>query len=192
MLFFICIIILFFIMIFLVAVSELKLDVKNLNISSLTPKLIQDGYLITIGLYINKIPLIQFEFNKEKIEKIQLKEKAKKIYFKKYIKKEKPRKEILKRIKFLKFDLEEVNLNIAIDTIDPILTSYTTALISSIIGIILGNLIRKYDKEKHKFLIEPVYVNKNLINLRLSCIINVKIWNIIKEILNHRKLYFEN
>lgn len=192
MLFFICIIIVFIIILFLVAISELKINVKNLNISSLGPKLIKDGYLITVGLYIKKFPLIRFEFNKEKMRGLKLKDKLKKIDFQKQIQKIHNKKETVQSIKVWKINLEEIDLNIEFDTIDPVLTSYVTAIISSAIGIIFGILIRKYDKEKQKFVVEPMYINKNLINLSLSCIISVKIWNIIKEILNHRKLYFDN
>ena len=192
MLFFVCIIILFSIIFFLILISELKLEIKNLNISSLKPKLIQDGYLFTIGLYIKKVPLIRFKFNREKIENLKLKEKLKNVDVQKQMKQMEHKKEKFQRIKFFKINLEEINLNITLDTIDPILTSYVTALISGIIGVLFGIFIREYDEEKQKFLVEPVYINKNLINLSLSCIISVKIWNIIKEILNHRNLYFDS
>lgn len=192
MLFFIFIILFFLINIFVIAISELKLEIKNLDISSMRQKKIEEGFSITIGLYIKKKTIARLEFNREKMKKIDLKERIKKIDFNKYVKKEKIRKEILQRVKFLGINLEEIDLNIVIDTIDPILTSYATALISSVIGIAFGILIRKYDKDKQKFLVEPMYINKNLITLNLSCIISVKIWNIIKEILNHRKLYFNN
>lgn len=192
MLFFICIIILLSITVFLIIISELKVEVKNLKLSSLNANFIQDDYLIEIGLYIKNSPLLKLKLDKKKIENAKLNEKIKKMDLQKHVRKLKPQKEIFKRIKSLRINLEEINLNIKLDTIDPILTSYVTALISSIIGVLFGVLIRKYDKEKQKFMVEPVYTNKNLITLSLSCIIGVKIWNIIRDILNYRKLYLND
>lgn len=189
MLFFICIIILFSIMVFLIVISEFKLEVKNLNISTLSQNFMQEGYLITIGLYIKKMPILKFDINKEKLQKLDVKEKIKRIDFNRYVNHKNIRKEILQRIKFWHLNLEEINLNIVLDTIDPIITSYFVALASSLIGILFGVLIKEYDKEKQRFLVKPVYINKNLITLSLSCIISIKIWNIIKEIFNHKKLY---
>ena len=189
MLFFVFIIILFVLPLLLFAISEAKIEIRNLNISTLGQKLVQDGYMIIIGLYIKKIAILKLEFNKEKIEKLHIEEKVKKIDFNRYVKKDNIRKEILQRIKFWNFDLEEINLNIVLDTIDPIITSYVIALTSSFLGIIFGAFIKKYNKDKQKFLVKPVYINKNLINLSLSCIISIKIWNIIKEVFNHKKLY---
>lgn len=189
MLFFVFIIILFVLPLILFAISEVKLDVRNLNVSTLTPNVVQDGYLIIIGLYIKKFPIFRIVFNKEKLEKLHVREKIKKIDFNRYVKKDNIRKEILQRIKFWDFDLEEINLNVVLDTIDPIITSYATAITSGFLGILFGILIKKYNKDKQKFLVKPVYINKNLINLSLSCIISIKIWNIIKEVFNHKKLY---
>ena len=148
--------------------------------------------MIIVGLYIKKKAIVKLKFNKETLQEIEISRKIKKINFEKYIKKGKPRKSLIKRIKFLNIDLEQINLNLSLDTIDPILTSYVTAIVSSIIGIIFGFFIKKYDSEKQKFEVEPVYINKNLVNLNLSCIISIKIWNIIKEIINYRKLYFQD
>ena len=192
MLFLLFVFILLNVLIIIFIISDFKIEIQNLKLSSVQEKFVQDGYIVIVGLYIKKASIIKFEFNQEKLEKINVSKRIEKMDFKKYVKNVKPRNFIFKKIKKLKLNIEQINLKISLDTIDPILTSYVTAIISSFIGVIFGALIREYNKEKQKFVVEPAYINKNLVSLNLSCIISIKIWNIIKEIINERNMHFKD
>lgn len=170
--------------------STLRLEIKNLKICSSCPKLVEDGYLITIGLYVKEIQFTKFILNNQKIKQIDLKEQMKKIHFKENVKIIDINRDWIKVLKNLDISLEKVNLNIRLDTFDVILTSYLTAILSSIIGIIFGFFIKDYDENNQRFVVRPEYINKNFINLNLSCIFSLKIRNIIKEIIIGRRLYF--
>jgi len=89
------------------------------------------------------------------------------------------KKEAIEIIKNLKVEVAKLNLNLEIGTEDVIITSGIIAVLSSVLGIVLAQTIKKYDREKHKYEIYPVYQNKNLINLYLNCIIKVKMVHII-------------
>ena len=94
---------------------------------------------------------------------------------------------MLKEIKNLKFEISDLNLIIKLGTEDAALTAILTGILSSLFGIVLKNKID--DDKDNEFKIIPVYINKNLINLKLDCIISFKMLHIIYMlyILNKRK-----
>ena len=88
-------------------------------------------------------------------------------------------KSSLKSILKLKINIETLNLNLELELQNALLTSYTVAIISSAIGIILPHIVKPQDLKQCKYQISPVYNNTDTINLYLNSTINIKIVNII-------------
>lgn len=88
-------------------------------------------------------------------------------------------KSSLKSILKLKINIETLNLNLELGLQNALLTSYTVAIISSAIGIILPHIVKPQDLKQCKYQISPVYNNTDTINLYLNSTINIKIVNII-------------
>ena len=75
-------------------------------------------------------------------------------------------------------------MHIEIGTEDAALTAISVGIISSIIGILLKDKITPKDK----FEIQPIYIQKNLINLKLNCIFTIDLMHYIyKNILKERR-----
>lgn len=182
--------IVFFIILFLallilvVTLSTLQIEIKRASISNMNSKKIEYDYLIFLQLkFLGKLKIMQIEINKEKISRLSKKLKLKeKIDFKKVEKGIPNKKERKKLQEKLDIKLNEFHLKAEIGTYDVIITSAIIAVISSAIGIVMAKLIDNYKKEKYEYIIMPVYQNKNVINLSLNCIIQVKMVHIISII----------
>ena len=179
------VIVLFFYILIILAIlvvillfSNLKVEIKNLNLSTenLKENLIADTYKISIILYVLKlIPIIKIDITKDKLAKLRIKEKIKKVNIKRF-KFEKIDKEQIKKINRFRPKIKYINLFINIGLEDVVITSYLVALLSSILGIMLKDTLKKF--KDNKFIIHPVY-NKNLLKLKLNCIIEMKMIHII-------------
>ena len=86
-----------------------------------------------------------------------------------------------------KFNIKKINLSINIGTENASLTALLVAIISSITGIVFRKSI--IDSKKQSFRIVPVYINKNLINIAVSGIFEIKMIHIINimYVLNKKK-----
>lgn len=182
--------IVFFIILFLallilvITLSTLQIRIKKANISNMNLGKIEYDYLFFIELkFLNKLKIIQIAIDKEKVSKLSKKFKLKeKIDIKKVEKGIPNKKERKKLQEKLDIKLNEFHLKAEIGTYDVIITSAIIAVISSAIGIVMAKLIDNYKKEKYEYIIMPVYKNKNVINLSLNCIIQVKMVHIISII----------
>ena len=189
----ICLGILFLISLFLllILISNLEIEINKLWFDSTNEKGKKlEDYLIYIKLkLLDKITWIKIKIDKEKIKKSKIKKL--KIFsnmrtfadIKKIIlenKKEILSKENIKYIKQLK--IKQLKSRIKISTTDCIITSYITAILASLISIILAKNISKYDKSKYHYKITPIYENKAIFKIKLNCIINVKMVHIINTI----------
>ena len=74
-------------------------------------------------------------------------------------------------------NIKKINLSINIGTENASLTALLVAIISSITGIVFRKSI--IDSKKQSFRIVPVYINKNLINIAVSGIFEIKMIHII-------------
>lgn len=176
----------FLIIIILLIFSKLQIQIVNLEFKSKSQlemnRHINKNYKIIIKLYIlSEIPIININITKTKLEKIHLKEKMKnklKDIDKQLIKnKNMFDKDFLKAIKKINMKIKKINLNIELGTENAALTSIIVPTISTVIAIILRKKIENY--ENQIFIINPVYINKNLINIVISGIFEVKMIHII-------------
>ena len=186
--------VLFFLFLFFIIVieillfSSIRIKISNLNISTerANNKKIDDNYKINISfLGLFKIRLLNIYITEEKLKKINIKNKLKinikNLNYKKIIDMFKNNEGIslkdIKKIKKCIPNVKYINLLVDIGTEDAIITSYIVAFISSIIGIVLRKTIPI--SKDNRFIINPVYKNKNLLNLELNCIFEIKLIHII-------------
>ena len=172
--------------------STLKIQIKNLEVTNMkeTAMQILPNYKIKISLYLfGKIKWVSI-----KIDDRKLKNKYKKIildtiYLKEFGQNFKS--EDFKYIKTLQPKISHLNFKVKLGTEDAVLTSFIIFAISTIISILLPYRIKKYDKDKYYYQILPLYINKNVYEIKLDCIIEVKmvhIINIIYVLLKKRRV----
>ena len=187
-LFFFVLLFLGIIIIELLLLSSIKVTISNLKLSTekYEGRILNDDYTLTISLWgLRRFCIINIEITKEKLENIKLKEKLKTSLrniatvdlIKNIMENRKIDKKTLKKVKKHAPEIMYIKLIANIGTDDAILTSYIVAFISSLLGIGLREPISKF--KKNKFIINPVYINKNLLNLELDCIFETKMIHII-------------
>ncbi len=183
-------IIVFFILIILtlfivgILFSTLNIRVEKLYFSNQSLEKLKWNYFIVLELSLfGMIKAIKLRIDPKRVEKIlkkrNIKEKVKEINFKQ-IKQDLPDKEEqVKLMKRLKIKLEEFHFVLELGTKDVLITSAIIAFLSSALGIAIARVIKQYKEEKYEYKMIPVYQNKNIINLNLNCIIQVKMVHII-------------
>lgn len=174
-----------FLLVCAITISTVRIGIENFEASNtkLNKNSISDKYKLSFGLYLfNKIKWFSLSLNSKKIEKVYRKINIKNLDLKKL--NIEFGVQDLKKIKELKAKISNLNLKVKIGTMDAILTSYFVALFAFIISIILSRTIKKQSKEKYYYKIEPLYLNKNMYEIKLDCIIEIKFVHII-DILNY-------
>ena len=141
---------------------------------------------LCINLDKSKLAKIQEKLKEQEEKNKQIKEKINreiKNDLKLIIKNKKLRKEL----KDIKPQLKRFKANIQISTKDYIITSYLVAIISIVISNIVPHLVNEKQKRKTKeiikninYKINPIYINQNYYDIRLSMIIDVSIFKILK------------
>ncbi len=169
--------------IFIFTLSTLKIKIKNLEITNMkeTATRIFPNYEFKISLYLfGKIKWFSI-----KIDNRKFKNKYKKMILDTISLKQLGqdfKKQDLKYIETLKPKISHLNFKVKLGTEDAVLTSFIVFAISTIISILLPYRIKKYDKNKYYYQILPLYVNKNVYEIKLDCIIEVKMVHIINII----------
>ncbi|MFR3182973.1 MAG: hypothetical protein ACLTPN_05130 [Clostridia bacterium] len=140
---------------------------------------ISDNYKIIFNIIIlNKIPILKFNLNNEKLVLERNKRINKKGLKEESFLKNKIKKEILKH--FSDIQVNKLNLKIKIGTENAFFTSMIIPIISSIISIILMKKIT--NAEKQKYIVEPIYLNQNILEILISGIFEMKMIHIINII----------
>ena len=195
MLVFILYYILFFIILLslVLLLSSLRVSVKNVNISNKEYdelkidfdelwKYIDIDFSIKLELYfLNIIKIFKYTFNKEKVLKTGIDEKIKRMDYDE-LKKEIEvdfDAEIINKIKKVDIKMKEFDLKLKIGTKSPIISSYLVAIISMIFSVFLSKIIKKVEPKKHKYSINPLYLNRNTFNIKLNCIFYTNLVHII-------------
>lgn len=188
------ILVLFFILISILIIlffSHVKIKINQITVSNM-PKYYHD-FDIRIGIYLfNKVRLIESKLDKETTQQNKILHRVKEAISEKGLTLEWQRIPKLNELKKVNVNLEEIYLDVKIGTEDVILTSAIVVILSSVIGLILGKAIKDYNSAQHRYTIVPFYNNKNLFELNLNCIINVKLVHIIYVIYMFSKKRSEN
>lgn len=180
-LFLLGIIIVAIILLILVLLSTIKINIKKLKANIIFPKKSNYYYNIQIGLYLfNKIPIAKINIDKSKNGKSKIFERLLK-----YRQNQSFRinAKILKTIiNMVTFKVEKLNFYLKISTENAAFTSFAVAIISSIISIFLPLVVDKQSYKNVKYIVEPVYNDKNEIDASFDSIIYVKVVHIISII----------
>lgn len=161
--------------------SRIRIEVINFKFSSQTQRHINKDYKVVIKLCVlKKIPILKINITKTKLEKMKIKEKLKNIDFKIIQNKNRFDKNVIKAIKKSNININKINLNLEIGTENATLTAVAVPAISTILAILLS---RKIENPKNQlFIIQPVFINQNLINIVFSGIFEIKMIHIINII----------
>ena len=165
---------------------KIKFEIQNLKISTNEKPHLNKKYQIKIVIYtLGFIPILKMKLNNKKIKKIinnqKIKEKIKQQETKIIENKANIDKELISSLKNIKTEIKEINLKIRIGTENASLTAFTIPVISTFIAMFLSKQIKKYN-DKQVFLVEPVYLDKNLLNIEISSIFQIKMIHIINTI----------
>ena len=165
---------------------KINFEIQTLQISTNEKPHLNKKYQIKIVIYtLGFIPILKIKLNNQKIKKIinnqKIKEKIKQQETKIIENKANIDKELITSLKNIKTEVKEINLKIRIGTENASLTAFTIPVISTFIAIFLSKQIKKYN-DKQVFLVEPVYLDKNLLNIEISSIFQIKMIHIINTI----------
>lgn len=165
--------------VFILILSNIKLEIKRLHISNVENKFKLDFVLnIAISIF-NKFKFINITIDDDKIRKLY---KSGKINVQKLKENKEINKEILKALKYINFKIEYLKLEGNFSTFNTVLSSWLYAVINAIIPIAIAPKVNgKYINN-----IQLLNINENIININFTCIISVKIVNII-SILHYLK-----
>lgn len=181
----------FFILIlfFIVGVffSKVSIDICNLKLDNNLEK-INAKFLIKLKLNLyGFIPFIVIKLNESGINLFGIKISYSKIFssefigkiFKREVNKVKTNFKI-SSIKVLKPDLEKISLKLRLGTESFLLTTILVFLASTALSFSLKNTIKKFDKDKYKYIIKPDFEEKNKLFLEMKGIFKIRTTNIIE------------
>ena len=161
--------------------SKIQIEVNNFRFQSTSKRHINKDYEVIIKLIILKvIPIYKINITKTKLEKLKLKDKIKNIDLKVIQDNKEFDKKALKAVKELDVAIKNIDLYIDLGTENASLTSIIVPALSTIIAIILHRKIKKF--ENQVFVINPIYINQNLVNIYISGIFEIKMSHIINMI----------
>lgn len=178
--FFLLLIIVLLTLLLLITFSRIKINIKNIKFTSykVEERHLQENYDIEVKIYVLKfLRILKINITKEKLEKLKLENKIKKLEKKLILKDVKFDVNVFDVLKNLKIIFEELNLKVEIGTENSALTSIIFGIVSGIIPFVLRNQIKNIEKQKID--IKPIYLNQNLLNIELNCIFNIKMIHII-------------
>lgn len=158
--------------------SNIQVEVNSFKFSSITQNHIDKDYSILIKWRVfSKILLMKLEITKPKLDKINIKKRMKDINLEKLKKSDIIAEKGINSFKKLNICIEKINLNIDIGTENAMITAIIVPIISTIISGVINQKIKDYNSAK--FMVNPLYINKNIINIAFSGIFELKIRNII-------------
>ena len=161
--------------------STLRIQINNFRFQSKSKRHINKDYEIIVKLCILKvIPILKVNITKTKLEKIKLKDKIKQLDLKMIQDNKQFDKKIFEAIKKLDIHIKNIDLFVDLGTENASLTSIIVPAISTVISIILHKKVKKFKDQV--FIINPVYINQNLVNIYISGILEIKISHIINMI----------
>lgn len=179
---FLAIIIILALCILIIFSLTVQLNIKDLEIGNINKRK-KWKIALQIKLF-DKFTIYKTCINKKKIDSLTDSKILKKLNIKQDIKKEIKfrKKETLELIRKAKIEIKMLDLKIWVGVEDAILTSFIVAGLGSIIGIVLPFLIEQKNKRNCKYFVNPLYMQKDLYNIKLESIIKVKMVHIINII----------
>ena len=179
-----------FLLIILAILSlKIKIKIKKMHFSSIHKKRhFNKDYKFVIQLRIfGFLPIFQFKITKNRLEKFKVKEKV--VTLEQKVLMESPKFDInlLEVIKKLKLKINELNLKIEIGSGNASITAFIVPIIATLLSFLLRRSLE--NSNKNFYIITPLFINQNVINVQLSGIFEIKLIHIINiiYILNKKK-----
>ncbi len=175
------------ILIVILVFSKIRIEVENLKISTNASTIVNNDYIIKAKFCIlGIIPIFKIDITKSKLEKLRMKEKAQELEVKLIENKNQFDKEAFRKIvligKNININLRKFILKMEIGTEDAGATAIIIALVSTIISMYLNGKVENFNMQNFRFNVNPIYINKNLINIQFLGIFEVKMLHIINII----------
>lgn len=183
MFFFYIILIILFLLILFISFTTIQVHIQNIRYSTdkQEGRHLNKNYKIMIKLYLfEKINFFKLDITKSKIEREKVQKSINKIEKKMIRDSNNFDIKTLKALKYLNLELKKLNLNVIIGLQDAASCAICVGTISSLIAIILRNFLNQSNDNFWKVI--PVYQNRNLLNVNLDCIFNLKLLHIIYTI----------
>lgn len=154
--------------------SRIGIEIQNLKIDTEKPKgekINEESKIYVYLLIFRKIKLFKKDVKNMKMPKMEVQNKDIdiKILKNKYLK-----INYIELLQNIDVDIKKMDLYSQIGTQDAALTAILVGTISSILGVIL---------RKTKYQIVPIYSNKNLLKIKLNCIISVYLMQYIYKLI---------
>ena len=160
--------------------STIQFEINNFIFDSTRPKkrkVSKYRFIIKLKLF-NKLTWVKIKLNKDKIKEIKNLLKG--------IKDFNENKDIeikeLKVLKSLNITTEKLKLYVNFDTNNIGITTFLTAVTSTVISIFLAKTAKKSKIEDYMYKIEPSFYMQNLLKICIDCIISLKMVHIINII----------
>ncbi len=179
-LFLLAIIIVITVLVILVINSSIQLNVKKLEIGNLNKE--KNNYKIELLLKVfDRFTVYKTVIEKERMQEIYDSKIFKKLHIKQDLKNEIRfrKQEFLELLKTIQIEIVKLNLKINIGLEDAPITALAVGVLSSIISIILPFLLKPTNLKHCKYFIMPLYMQRNLYNIKLKGIIKLKLVHII-------------
>ena len=163
--------------------SRIRIEIKDFTFSSETKNHVNSNYEVDFKLNIlGKFTIVKIKIDSKKLDKFHVKEKLKQVDLQKFKYKDKDnlQKRVKEVIKQIDIDLKTCNLKIDLGTENACVTSFIVPIIATVISIFIRKKIKKY--ENQNFIIQPIYQNRNVINIKFSGIFEIKLIHIINII----------
>lgn len=175
-----CVIIIILMLIIIgITASTIKVEINNFEVSNL--KKVKAKYKINISTFLlEKIKWISFNIDKAKIDKMIKRMHLEKIDIQK-LEKDIELQDI-KEIINIRPKISSLKLNMKIGVENVILTSYIIPIICTILAVILPYATKECDRKNINYKIEPVYNNKNIYNIKLHAVLEIKVINILNAL----------
>ena len=169
---------------FLILTSTIRIEIENFKMSNIK-KIQEKEYIVYLSLYLGNKVKFSLKLNSGKLKKIYVKMKLDKLDLKKI---EKDLKlDDFKIIKKMKLKLTHFDLKMKLGVESPVITAFLVSIISLSISILLPYLASELKENKYKYIVEPIYQNKNLYKIQFNCIIQAKMVHIISAIYMYLK-----
>lgn len=156
--------------------SRIGIDIKNLIINTENPKgkkINEESKIYVYLLIFGKIKLFKKDVKKMKQPNLKL-EKGKMDVDIKILKNVELKINYKELLQNIDIDIKEIDLKAQIGTQDAALTAILVGIASTILGIII---------KKPKYQVYPIYSNKNVLKIKIECIISIYLMQYIYKLI---------
>lgn len=95
---------------------------------------------------------------------------------------------VLKNIKRLEPEIRKLNFNLDVGAEEPIITTFSIPVLSTILSIFLTKCVSEYNKNNYKFKIRPMFIGTNCLLLNGNAILNFNTIKVLYFIKKYREI----